>query len=106
MSLDNGAFGQTVRVGLQILNFGDQQNHLEKFVDVLALDGTYGNHHHITSPLFGEQVLIRKFLLDPFWRGSLLVRFVDRHNDRNLGSACVADGLEGLRAYTIVSSNH
>ena len=68
VGLDHGAAGQTIRVGLQVFHFGDQQQHLQQLVDVFALDGAHRHHHHIAAPVFRQQVLLRQLLLHPLGR--------------------------------------
>ena len=106
VGFDHGALGHPVGVGLQVLHFGDQQDHLQQLVDVEALDGTHRHHHHIAAPVLGHQALAREFLLDPLGRGAFLVDLVDRDHDRHLGGPGVADRLQGLGAHAVIGGHH
>ena len=106
MGLDHGAPGHAVGVGLQVLHFADQQDHLQQLVDVLSLDGAHRHHHGGAAPVLGHQIETGELLLDPVGLGAFLVDLVDRHHDRHLGGPGVADGLQGLGADAVVGRHH
>ena len=51
VGLNHGAACQAVGIGLQVFDIGDQQDHFQQFVDVLALDGAYRHHHGVATPI-------------------------------------------------------
>ena len=106
MGLNHGALGETIGVGLEVFDLGHQQDHLEQLVDVLASEGAHRHHHGAAAPVFGHQILAGELLLHPLRRGSLLVDLVDRHHDRYLGGAGVADRLQGLGPHAVIGGHH
>ena len=106
VSLDHGAAGHAVWVGLQVFHFGDQQDHLQQLVDVLALDGAHRNHHGVAAPVLSDEFVGGELLFDAIRGGAFLVDFVDCHHDRHLGGPGVADGFQGLGADAVIGSHH
>ena len=106
VGLDHGALRHPIGVGLEVFHLGDQQDHLQQLVDVLALDGAHGHHHGVAAPVFGHQVETGELLLHPFRGGSLFVDLVDRHDDRHLSCPRMADGFQGLGPYAVVGRHH
>ena len=106
MGFDHGALGHPIRIGLEVFDLSDQQDHLQEFVDVFALDGAHRHHHDVAAPVLGYQVKARELLLDAVGGGPFLVDFVDRDNNRHFCRPGVADGLQGLRPHAVVGSDH
>ena len=102
VGLNHGAPCHAIGIGPKVFDIGDQQDHFEKFVDVLALDGANRHHHGVATPVIRHEVVAGQFLLDPIGGGALLVDLVDGHHDRHLGGPGVADGFQGLGPHTIV----
>ena len=61
--LKHGAGSQCVRVGLELENFGLQQDRVQQLVDVGLLEGRDVNEHRFTAPIFGEKVELGQALL-------------------------------------------
>ena len=102
VGLNHGAACQAVGIGLKVFDIGDQQDHFQQFVDVLALNCAHRHHHGVATPILRHEVVAGEFLLDPIGGGPLLIDLVDGHHDWDLGGPGVADGLQGLGPHTIV----
>ena len=106
MGLDHGAAGHAIRVGLEVFHLRHQQDHLQQLVDVHTLEGAHRHHHGVAAPVFSHQFEPRELLLHPIGGGPLLVDLVDRHHDRHLGRAGVADRLQGLGPDAVIGGHH
>ena len=93
-------------VGLQLADFGDEQNHFEQQIEVLLLLRRHVDRDGCAAPFFGHQVEIGQFALDPLGVGVRLVDLVDRHDDRHVRRSRVIDCFPGLRHDAVVSRNH
>jgi len=105
VSFDHGSAGGAVWVGLKVFHLSHQEQHFEKLVDVFALDGANRHHHHISTPFFSEEILLRELLLHPVCRGTFFVDLVDGYNNRHLCGPGVADRLKRLRTHTVVGGD-
>ena len=93
-------------IRLEILDIGDQQNHLEQQIEVLAGFGGNRDHDHIAAPIFRQQAAIGKLLLDALGLRIRLVDLVDRDDHRHAGRPGVIDGLERLRHDAVVGRDN
>ena len=90
----HGAHGGTVGIGLQVLQVGHQQNHLEQQIEALVGAGRNRHHHRVAAPILRQQAAVGELLLDALGLGVGLVDLVDGHDDRHAGGAGVVDGFE------------
>ena len=94
-----------VGVGAELLELGDQQDHVEQVVEALvglrrdlAEDG-------VAAPLLGLDPLLGELGADPFGVGALFVDLVDGDQHRHVGGAGVVDRLLGLRHDAVVGGD-
>ena len=102
----NRPAGQALGVGLQSLHFGDEQNHFQQQVEVLALLGRNLHRHGLPAPFFRHQIKVGQLPLDAFRLGVGLVDLIDGHHDRHFGGPRVIDGFERLRHDAVIRRDH
>ena len=93
-------------IGLEILQIGHQENHLQQQIQIRFHLGGYGHHNRIAAPVFGQQAAVGELLLDALGLRVGLVDLVDGDDDGNLGGAGVIDGFERLRHHAVVGRHH
>ena len=91
-----------VRVSLEILQVGNQQDHLEQQVKVLFGFCRDRHHDRVAAPVFRQQTAIGELLLNPIGLRVGFIDFVDRDNDRNACGFGMVDGFERLRHHAVV----
>ena len=104
--LNDRAVGGAVGVGLQLLHFGGQIDHLQQVVNALAGLGGDGANNGVAAPLLRHQLVLGELLLDPLGVGSGFIHLVDGHDHRDLGGLGVVDGLHGLGHDAVVGGHH
>ena len=97
---------RAIRIGLQILNVRNQQDHFEQKIKVLTSLGGHRDHDDIAAPVFRQQSTVGELLLYPVGLCIRLVDLVDRNNDGDAGRSCVINGLQRLRHHAIIGGNH
>src|SRR4051812_36099518 len=102
LGLDDHAGGVRVRVGLELLDLGHQDDRLEQVVEVLLRLGRHVDEQRLPAPLFGLQAEVRHLRADAVGLRALLVDLVDRDEDRHPGRLRVVDRLAGLRHHAVV----
>ena len=105
MRLDHGAGGRRVRVGLQLLDLGEQEDVLEQLVEVLLRLRRDVDEDRVAAPVLGGQALVAELALDLVGVGALEVDLVDRDEDRHVGGAGVVDRLDRLRHHAVVGGD-
>ena len=105
-SLDDGALGPAVGVGLQLLNLGGEQHHFQQLVQTLTGLGGDGHDDGIAAPLLGHQVILGQLLLDLIGVGGRLIHLVDGNDNRHIRRLGVVDGLHGLGHDAVVGGHH
>ena len=75
LGFEHGADGGTVRIGLQILHVGHQQNHFEQQIEIGLGFGRDGHHDDVAAPILGQQAAIGQLLLDALGLRVGLCRF-------------------------------
>ena len=103
--LDDGALRGAVRVGLELLHLGGQDDHLEQLIDAHARLGRDRADDGVAAPLLGDEVVFRELLLDVLGVCAVLIHFVDRDDNGDVCGLGVVDGLDGLRHDAIVRRN-
>ena len=105
LGLDHGARAGRVGVGPQLLQLGDQQDHVEQVVEALVGLGRDLAEDGVPAPLLGREALGGELGADLFGVGALLVDLVDRDQHRHVGGAGVVDRLLGLRHHAVVGGD-
>ena len=104
--LEHGADGRLLGVGLQLLQVGHQQQHLEELLEVLLLLGRDVHEDGGAAPFLGHQPAVGELLLDAVGLGVRLVDLVHRHHDGHAGRLGVVHGLDRLRHHAVVGGHH
>ena len=103
LGFENGAHRRQARIGFQILHVGDQQNHFEQQIQVLAgLVRKPRPSTVIAAPVFGQQALFGQFAFHAFRIDAGFVDLVDRDNDRDFCGSGVRNRFDGLRHDAVV----
>ena len=100
--LDDRAAGGTVGVGLELQNFGEQDQVFEQFVHALAGLGRNRADDRLAAPLFGHETILRELLLDAVGVRAVDIHLVDGHDQRDAGGLRVVDRLDRLRHDAII----
>ncbi len=79
------AFGRPVRIGLEIEDFGLQQDRLEQLVEVGLVLRRNLDVENLTAHGFDEDLVLQQLGADLLRIRGRLVDLVDRHDDRNAG---------------------
>ena len=106
LRLDDRADRVAIGVRLEVLEVGDEEDHLHEVVDAGALLGADRDGDHVAAVLLDEDVVVGQLLLHPVGLGIGLVDLVDRHDHRHAGGADVVDRLLGLRHDAVVGRDH
>ena len=103
---EHGAAGRRVRIGLQLAQIADEQNHFEQARQILFRLRRDFHHHRVAAPLFGHQPAVGELPLHAFGLGVRLIDLVDRDDDRHIRGLRVRNRLFGLRHHAIVGAHH
>ena len=106
LGLDDRADGVALRVGLELLEVGDEQDHLDQLVEPEAGLGRDRHERHVAAVLLDDDAGLGQLGLDPVGVGVGLVDLVERDDDRHLGRLGVADRLERLGHDAVVGRDH
>jgi hypothetical protein len=96
------ARGAPLRVGFQIRQVRDEQNHLEQLIEVLALPRGDFDGDRRAAPGFRHQTEFRQLTLHAFGVGVCLVDLVHGHHDRHVRRLRVVDRFFRLRHDAVV----
>ncbi len=88
-----------------LLEVGDQQDHLEKFLDALAGSRGHGDGDGIATPVLGHQTQIGELLLHTVRVRLREVHLVDRHDDRHPRGLGVVERLDRLRHHPVIGGD-
>ena len=105
LGLDHGAGGRGVGVRAQLLQLGDEQDHVEQVVEAFVGLGRDVAVDGVAAPLLRGEPLAGELGADPFGLGALFVDLVDGDQDRHVGGAGVVDRLFGLRHHAVVGGD-
>ena len=106
LGLDDDARGLGGRVGLELLELGDDQDRVEQILQVGAGLGRDVDVLGLATPLRRLEAELRELGAHPRRVRPLLVDLVDGDDDRDVGRVGVVDGLVGLRARAVVGGDH
>ena len=104
--LDDGAFGGTVGVGVQIEQFGLQGDGLEQLVEIELLERGHFDLERVAAQGFHLHFVLQQLAAHALWLGVGLVDLVDRHDQRHASRLRMADRLDGLGHDAVVSRHH
>ena len=79
---------------------------VEQLVDTLARRRGDVDDDRVATPLLGNELVLGELLAHAGGIGVVAVDLGDRHDDRHLGRARVADRLDRLRHHTVVGGDH
>jgi hypothetical protein len=85
LGLDDDTFCRAVRIGLQVEDFGLQQDRLEQLVEIGALGRRHFDVQHLAAHRLDEDLMAQQFRAHFLRVGIMLVDLVDRHDDRDTG---------------------
>ncbi len=106
LGLDDRADGGPLRVGDQLLEVRDEQDHLEELLEADPRLRADGHHRDVAAVLLDDHVGPGELGLDPVLVGIRLVDLVEGDDDRDLGGPRVADRLERLGHDPVVRRDH
>ena len=106
-SLDSMTWPEAVgvRVGLELLDLGHQQDRLDQVVEVLLGLGRDVDEHRLAAPLLRLEAEVGHLGADAVGLRALLVDLVDRDEHRHLGRLRVVDRLARLRHHAVVGGD-
>ena len=100
--LDDSALCGAVRVGLQLLNLGENDEVFKQIVDTHAGLCGYRAHNRLAAPFFGHEIVLGKLLLDTVGICADGVHLVYCDNDGDVCGFRMVDALYGLRHDAVV----
>ncbi len=103
---DHGAFGRTVRIGLEVEHFGLQRDHVEQLVEIGLFLGRDFDFEHVAAERFDLDFVLQQFGAHALGLGVGLVDLVDGDDDRNLRRLGVVDRFDRLRHDAVVGRDH
>ena len=106
LRLDHGAFGGTLRIGLEVENFGLQRDGLEQLVEIDLLGRRHLDVEHVAAEQFDLHLVLQQLGAHALGLGVGLVDLVDRDDHRHLGGLGVIDRLDRLRHHAVVGRDH
>ena len=95
-----------MRIGAQIQDFRLQRNRFQQLIQIDLLGCRNLNFLGFAAQAFHHDFVLQQFLLHAFGLHAGLVDFIDRHNQRHIGGAGMADGFYRLRHDTIISGDN
>ncbi len=102
LRFEHGALRHALRVGLEVGDVGDEQEHLEQLIEVLALPRRDLDRDRRAAPFFRHQPEVRQLALDALGIRVRLVDLVHRDDDRHVGRLRVVDRFPRLRHDAVV----
>ena len=106
LGLDDRAFGGAVGIGLEIEDFGLQQDRFQELVEIGALGRRNLDVQHLAAHRFHEHFVAQQLGPHLLRVGVVLVDLVDGHDDRHTGRLGVADRFDRLRHHAVIGSHH
>ena len=104
--LDDHTFRRCVRRGLELKDFGLQQQCLKQVFNAVTGMGGHGDKLNITAPIFRNDFHTCQLGFDTIRVGLFLVHLVDGNNDGNAGRTSVIYGFLGLRHNAVIGGHH
>ena len=91
--LDDGTAGGTVRVGLELLHLGQDDQVFQEVVDAHTGLGRNRADNRVAAPFLAHEVILGELLLDAVGVRAHGVHLVDRHDDGDVRRLGVVDAL-------------
>jgi hypothetical protein len=105
-SLDDRADRGALGVGLEVLEVGHEEDHVDEVVEAEATLRGDGHERRVAAVLLDDDAGLGQLGLDPIRIGIRLVHLVEGDDDRHLGRLGVADRLERLGHDPVVGRDH
>ena len=105
LGLDHRPGGGGVGIGRELLQVGDQDDHVEQVVEALLGLGGDVDVDGLAAPFLGVEPVGGELVAHPVGLGALLVDLVDGDQHRHVGGAGVVDRLLGLRHHAVVGGD-
>ena len=106
LGFDHGAFGGTLRIGLEVEHFGLQRDHFQQLVEIGLVLGGNLDVDDVAAERFDLNLVLQQFGAHALRPGVGLVDLVDRHDHRNLRRLGVVDRLDRLRHHAVIGRDH
>ena len=103
LGFDDDTLSRTVRVGLEILYFCQDEDIFQEIVEADFLMCRNGDHDGVAAPVFTDQAVFRQLLHDVFRIGAFLIDLVDSDDDGDASRFGMVDGFDSLRHDTVIS---
>ena len=96
----------TLRISLKFHNFCSQKDHIQKVINTFMGLSGYRCEYSASTPIFRDQIILRKFLLNTVDVGIGLIDLIYSNDNLNTCSLSMVDRFNRLRHYTIICSNN
>ena len=106
LSLDHKASCPTVGISLQLHDVSGKKDRLQQILDALTGLCGNGNKLRISTPVGGNQLVLRELLLHSLYVCGGLINLVNGDNDLDSCCLCMVDRLDGLGHYAIIRCYH
>ena len=106
LGFNHDAARRAIRVGLELVDVGDQQEDFEEIIDTEVLLGRDLDERNVAAPLFRHDPGFRELLLDPIRVGGWKVDLVDGHDQRHVRRLDVGDRFTGRRHNAVVGRHY
>ena len=103
LGFDNNALGRTVRVGLEVLHFSQDEDVFQEVIEADLLVCRNGDHDGVAAPIFTDEAVFCQLLHDVFRISAFLIDFVDSDDDGDASRFGMVNRFDGLRHDTVVS---
>ena len=104
--LDHRTLGAAVGVGLELHDLSFQRDALQQVVDAHAGQGRHRDAGHIAAPVLGDDAVLGQAFHHALGVCGGLIHLVHCHDELDVGSLGVVDGLDGLGHDAVVGSHH
>ena len=104
--LDHRTLGAAVGVGLELHDLSFQRDALQQVVDAHAGQGRHRDAGHIAAPVLGDDAVLGQAFHHALGVCGGLIHLVHCHDELDVGSLGVVDGLDGLGHDAVVGGNH
>ena len=104
--LDDRTLGAAIGVCLQLHDLSFQSNALQQVVDAHAGQGRHRDAGHIAAPVLGDDAVLGQAFHHALGVCGGLIHLVHCHDELDICSLGVVDGLDGLGHDAVVGSNH
>ena len=103
--LNDSTLGAAVGVRLQLHDLSFQRDALQQVVDAHAGQCGNGDAGDIAAPVLGDDAVLGQAFHDPLRVGGGLIHLVHGHDQLDVGSLGVVDGLDGLGHDAVIGSH-